>query len=529
MDASAQRSLYVTDWLEKRARLTPQRIGLVDAGTGREWSFAAWNQAANRTANFLRSLGVRKGDRVSVHATNCVAYLDLLFACGKIGAVLQNLNWRLAPAEIAQIIADARPRVLAYTLDWRERMDALRPALAEVEHVIAIDLPGGMAGASSDAAPHARHEQDRAWAERDQHPDTLDERPALSMDDPWVIFYTGGTTGLPKGAVLTHGNMTWNSVNTVTSWGLTAAHAAPLQLPLFHVGGMNIFMVPLVHVGGKTIVCRGFDIDQTFDLIDRGAITHYVAVPTMYVMMQQHPRWHTTDLSRLELVISGGAPCPLPVMEAFWARGVPFKTGYGLTEAAANNFWLPPEEVQARPGSVGVPLFHIDARIVAADGTACGPDQVGELLIRGPHVMAGYWNRPEATAEVLIDGWLHTGDLARRDADGYFYIMGRSKDMFISGGENVYPAEIESALHAHPAVAEAAVIGVPHEIWGEVGRAFVVLEPGQEPGRTIDAAALLAFLRERLARYKIPHEVVFVGALPKTAVGKLDKKRLAEL
>jgi fatty-acyl-CoA synthase len=535
-ETAPQTSFHVTDWLEKRARLTPRRIGLVDATGasdapgasdaqgGRAISFADWNAAANRTANFLRSLGVRKGDRVAVHATNCVAYLDLLFACGKLGAVLQNLNWRLAPAEIAQIVADARPRVLAYTLDWRERIDALRPALG-VEHVIAMDGPG---------TPGVRpHGQDRVWAEREQFPAVLEGRPELSMDDPWVIFYTGGTTGLPKGAVLSHGNMTWNCVNTVTSWGLTAAHCAPLQLPLFHVGGTNIFMLPLVHVGGKTIVCRGFDVDQTFDLIEKGGVTHYVAVPTMYILMQQHARWPGADFSRLELVISGGAPCPLPVMEAFWARGVSFKTGYGLTEATANNFWLPPEDVQARPGSVGFPLFHVDARISREDGGECGPDEVGELQIRGPHVMTGYWNRPEATAEVLIDGWLHTGDLARRDADGYFYIMGRSKDMFISGGENVYPAEIESALHAHPAVAEAAVIGVPHEIWGEVGCAFVVREPGHAPGAKteaeIEAAELLAFLRERLAKYKVPQRIVFVGELPKTGVGKLDKKRLAAL
>jgi fatty-acyl-CoA synthase len=517
-----QKSFYVTDWLDKRAKLTPHRIGVVDAQSGEALSYAAWNAAANRTASYLRSLGVGKGDRVSVHATNCVAYLDLLFACCKLGAILHNLNWRLTPAELGQIIADARPRVLFYTLDWRERIDALRPGLAGiVAHVIAIDAPW-IAGA-------AAHPDDRAWAERDQQPAELAGRPDIGMDDPWVIFYTGGTTGLPKGAILTHGNMTWNSINTVMSWGLTAAHSAPLQLPLFHVGGTNIFTVPLVHVGGTTIVCRGFDVDQTFDLIEKGGVTHYVAVPTMYIMMQQHPRWAEADFSRLELVISGGAPCPLPVMEAFWARGVSFKVGYGLTEAAANNFWLPAEEVQKRPGSVGFPLFHIDMKIAAPDdpGQECGPDEVGELLIRGPHVTPGYWNRPEATAEVLRDGWLHTGDLARRDADGFFYIMGRSKDMFISGGENVYPAEIESALHAHPAVAEAAVIGVPHEIWGEVGRAFVRREPG--PGLQIDEAALIAFLRERLARYKIPHRIIFVESLPKTAVGKLDKKLLGAM
>jgi fatty-acyl-CoA synthase len=508
-----QRSSYVTDWLEKRARLTPDRVGLIDMATGQEITYAEWNASANRTASLLCSLGVERGDRVSVYAHNCVEYLDLLFACGKIGAILHNINWRLTVREISQIIAGAAPRVLCYSSAWRDAVGALRPALSSAAHIVAMDGP---------AAPG-----ERALAEREAfsaHAGALPGLPPdLSMDDPWSIYYTGGTTGLPKGAVLTHGNMTWNSVNTVTSWGISAGHAAPLQLPLFHVGGPNIFMLPLVHVGGTTLLCREFDLDQTFDLIAGGRITHFVGVPTMYIMMQQHARWHEADFSRLELVISGGAPCPLPVMEKFWAKGVDFKMGYGLTEAAGNNFWLPARDVRRKPGSVGFPIFHVDMKIVDERGDECAAAQPGELLIRGPHVMAGYWQAHEATAEVIKDGWLHTGDLARRDEDGYFTIIGRSKDMFISGGENVYPAEIESVMHAHPAVAEAALIGVPHETWGEVGRAFVVVERGH----TLDQGELIAFLAERLARYKLPREVVFVDALPRTAVGKIDKKTLA--
>lgn len=504
-----QTSFYVTDWLDKRSKLSPHRTGLVDLASGREITFAAWNAAATRTANFLAELGVKKGDRVSIHASNSVEYLEILFACGKLGAILHNLNWRLNPVEIRALIEDAEPRVLIYSPDWRERIDGLRTSLGSVEYILAIGEPA--------------HPDDHILAERDDYPPTLAHRPDLTMDDPWAIYYTGGTTGLPKGAIMTHGNMTWNSINTITSWGIGPNHAAPLQLPLFHIGGPNIFMLPLVHMGGKTILCRDFDIDQTFDLIGRGVITHYVAVPTMYLMMQQHPRWQTTNFSRLELVISGGAPCPLPIMEAFWQRSVDFKTGYGLTEAAGNNFWLPPEDVRRKPGSVGFPLFHIDMKIVAEDGSECRPGQAGELLIRGPHVFPGYWQKPEASAEVLENGWLHTGDLAETDEDGYFRIIGRSKDMFISGGENVYPAEIESVLHAHPAVAEAAVIGVPHAKWGEVGQAFVVIEPGG----TLGEDELREFLEERLARYKIPQRIVFVPELPRTAIGKLDKKRLA--
>jgi fatty-acyl-CoA synthase len=506
---ASQKSSFVTDWLEKRAKLSPERIGLHELASGKDFTFAEWNAQANRAANYLRRLGVEKGDRVSVYASNCLEYLDLFFACGKLGAILHNLNWRLTVFELQGLIADAEPKVLFYSSDWREQVNELRPGLASVQHVIALDQPA--------------HSNDKLFAEREDCSSILTVRPDLHMDDAWGIYYTGGTTGLPKGAILTHANMAWNSINTVMSWGLTAEDCAALQLPLFHIGGPNIFMLPLVHVGGKTILCKQFDLGQTFDLIARNRVTHFVGVPTMFVMMQQHERWRATDFSRMKLIISGGAPCPLPVMEKFWERGVDFKMGYGLTEAAGNNFWLPAKDVRRKTGSVGFPIFHVDMKIIRSDGSFCAANEAGELLIRGPHVTPGYWNKPQATAEILREGWLHTGDLARQDEEGYFYVIGRSKDMYISGGENVYPAEVESALHAHPAVAEAAVIGVPHEKWGEVGKAFVVVEKE----KSLSADELLDFLRPRLAKYKLPHEIAFLAALPKTAIGKIDKKRLS--
>jgi fatty-acyl-CoA synthase len=500
--------VHATDWLARRAQLTPDRVALVDRATGTRTTYAQWNERANRTANLLRRLGVGKGDRVAVYSSNCPEYLDLFWAAPKIGAVLQNLNWRLTVHELQGIVAAGGPRLFVYGEAWREQAHRLRPSFTTVEHVVAITDPGpGELG----------------LAERDAMGGHLGPAPALTLDDPWGIYYTGGTTGLPKGAVLTHGNVTWNSVNTVTSWGLHAAHSAPLQLPFFHIGGPNIFMVPMVHVGGTTILCSGFDADETFDLVEHAGITHYVGVPTMFQMLQGHPRWRTADFSRLELVISGGAPCPLPVMEKFWERGVDFKMGYGLTEASGNNFWLPPEQVRSKKGAVGYPNFHIGMKTIREDGSDCGPGEAGELLIRGPHVFAGYWNDPAATAATVRDGWLHTGDIATRDADGCYTVLGRSKEMFISGGENVYPAEVESVLLSHPGVAAAAVVGVPHETWGEVGRAFVVAATGY------DEAALRAFLAERLARYKLPRSIVVVDALPLTAIGKIDKKALAAM
>ena len=498
------RAPWATDWLARREALSPHKIALIDSLRGdRAITYREWNRAANRTAHLLCALGVGKGDRVAILAANCVEYLDLWFACGKLGAILQTLNWRLAPAELAGLVADAEPRVFIAGANFAGTAQRI------------------LASANSQARPITLGPEFDGL--RDAQPDTPLPDPGLCDDDPWVICYTGGTTGLPKGALLTHGSITANSVNTVMSWGLDSDDIAILNAPLFHTGGLNVFTAPLVHCGGTSIVCASFDADQVFDLVERAGVTVFFGVPTMFIALQQHPRWATADFSRLKIVISGGAACPLPVFERFWARGVDFKTGYGLTEAGPNTFWLPRELVRAKPGAVGWPLFHVHVQIRDEHGAECGPDQVGELFIRGPHVAAGYWRRPEETARAIdAAGWLTTGDLARRDADGCYTIVGRSKDMIISGGENVYPAEVESVLHGHPDVAEAAVVGVPDPKWGEVGRAYIVPRAGAAPS----ADGLTAFCQTQLARFKIPKSFVLVDSLPKTGAGKVDKKAL---
>lgn len=504
------------DWLDRRARLSPQRTALIDAATGARISYADWNAAANRTARFLTGpLGLLPGERVAILAGNCVAYLDLLFACNKTGAVLQNLNWRLAENELAELIRDAAPAVLFYGPDFQ----------AAVEHLWGADACACVRDwVALEGEPLAG---DATLAARDEESPETPEMPALDHDDPWVICYTGGTTGLPKGAILSHGNITWNAINTVSSWGLGPGDTAILNAPLFHTGALNVFTTPLVHTGGCSIVCSGFDANQVFDLIAGGEVSLFFGVPTMFSMLQEHARWDEADFSPLKLVISGGAPCPLPVFERFWQRGVDFKTGYGLTEAGPNTFWLPPEQVRDKPGAVGYPLFHVEVALLdnATGEPVTAPDTTGELLIRGPHRTPGYWNRPDATAEAIDpEGWLHTGDLARFDADGAYTIVGRLKDMFISGGENVYPAEIENALHAHPEISDAAVFGLPDKTWGEIGCAVVVRVAGAE----LQARTLRAWLKERLARYKVPRRIEFADALPTTGAGKIDKRALQE-
>ncbi len=505
-----------TDWLAQRAHLSPEQVALVEAATGQQITYAEWNRRSSQVANALQRSGLQKGDRVGILAMNCLEYLDLLFACQKTGVILQALNWRLTASELEGLIHGAEPRLLVYGIEFAEVVAALRTQVT-VDHWIALE-------------PASTSTPDRGWADRGwadwvaSEADTLLNPVALSMADPWMLCYTGGTTGQPKAAILTQGTVTWNAVNTVTGWGLRPDDVTILNLPLFHTGGLHVFTTPLVHIGGCSIVCKSVNIDQIYNLLQDQNITLFLGVPTVFMMMQEHPRWADTDFSRCRIVISGGASCPLPVFERFFAKEVAFKTGYGLTEAGPNNFWLPDTYAATKPGTVGTPLFHVQTRIVNANGDVCGTDEVGELLIRGPHVVAGYWNNADASAGTIVDGWLYTGDLARCDADGHYAIVGRSKDMIISGGENIYPAEVESTMLGHPAVAEAALIGVPDPRWSEVGRAIIVVRPGH----ILTDDELIQYVQSRLANYKVPKSVVLVEVLPKTGAGKVDKKLLQQ-
>lgn len=482
------------DWSARRAALSPDRVAFVDP-EGAKVTFAGFDRRVNRAARWLEARGVKAGARVAVLAHNRLEVLEVWFAVQKLGAVLQALNWRLPGPTLRALVERARPAVLLY--------DGACATLAEQVGADAVALDG-------------------AFAARAALSDAPLGRAPPPPEAPWVLCYTGGSTGVPKAAVLRQRGILANAINTAVSWQLSASDVAILNAPLFHTGGLNVFTAPLFYLGGCSIVCPRFEVTQVFDLLDEGA-TVFFGVPTMFQMLQAHPRWAQADLSRLKLVISGGAPCPAPVFERFFERGVAFRTGYGLTEAGPNNFWLPEPRVRSKPGCVGQPLMHVEARLVDPEGQVIDlPGREGELCLRGPHVMSGYDGDEAATRAVLDEeGWLRTGDLARFDEDGDFTICGRKKDLVISGGENVYPARVESVLCAHEAVAGAAVLGRPDDRWGEVPVAFVVT------GRPLEPDALVAFARERLAGYEVPKAIFFVDALPLTGAGKVDKRALA--
>jgi fatty-acyl-CoA synthase len=496
----------VGDWLGRRALLTPLKEAMVvlagaqNAGAGNpgaeplRLTYDQWNRRANRLAHFLRAKGVGHGDRVAVLAQNCIEMLDLLFACGKLGAIYVPYNWRLTVAELKPLLADAEPTVFCYGPQYAATAAELNPAQSVA--LLGLDLSA--------------------------FPDTAPDPVEVSLEDPWMILYTGGTTGRSKGAILSHRQITWNALNTIAGWGLSPEDRVPILTPFFHTGGLNVFTTPLVQLGGTSVLMGPFDPGELLDTIDQERLSIIFMVPTMFKMVMDHPGFGSADFSRVRLVISGGAPCPRPIYEAYWAKGCSFRSGYGMTEVGVNNFGMPDHEIKRKAGSVGFPLPHVSMRVMNEEGQICGPNEVGELQVAGEAVCSGYWKNPQASRDANPDGWFRTGDLVYYDDEGFFYIVDRKKDMFISGGENVYPVEIESVIYQHPAVSECAVIGVPDPKWGEIGKAVVVLKPGA----TLTGDELLEHCRKLLARYKVPKLVEFRDALPKSAAGKILKREL---
>ncbi|KRT77960.1 MAG: AMP-dependent synthetase and ligase [Armatimonadetes bacterium CSP1-3] len=495
-------------WLERRADRDPEKIALIDGG--RRLTYQALRDRVGSLAGGLRALGVRRGDRVAVLSMNRGEYIEVLFASARLGAVLVPLNWRLTARELAFQLGDSRPAVLVADPALGPLVESLRDEAEarSLEHTVALAGEGAI-------------DRSQAYA-------TLLDQPAAAaegtFDDPLLIMYTSGTTGRPKGAVLTQGTQFWNSVNISTAIGLTERDVTLNVLPMFHTGGIGLYTLPTLHMGATAVLLRQFDPEAAVRLIEAHQVTAMFGVPSIYLMLLQSESFRGADLRRVRFAC-GGAPCPLVIIEAFRDRGLLFQQGYGLTETAPTFTLIPAADAFRKAGSVGKTALHVEGRVVDEEGRDVPPGEVGEVWARGPNLFSGYWERPEADAEVFTpDGWFRTGDLARMDAEGFLYIVDRKKDMLISGGENVYPAEVEEVLYRHPAVAEAAVIGVPNERWGEVPMAIVVTRPGQ----SVAAEELIRFCEAKLARYKIPKAVAFTDVLPRNAAGKVLKRVLRE-
>ena len=511
--------MYIGDYLGRREIYSPDKLAIIDAGKDPELrlTYRQWNRRVNRLANWLRDeAGVAKGDRVAILARDGIEHLDLFYACGKQGAIHTALNWRLHWRELVGLIEQAEPKVLLYSDDFRQTVAEVEGAIRDTAHAIDryVHIEGeGIAG--------SLHYQSIL----DASPETPVTCESLEKDDIACLLFTGGTTGLPKGAMISHRQICWNVLNTVTH-DVTHNDTYLCVFPLFHTGGLFTYMSSQVVFGNTSILVRQFVPEQVLELLERERVTIFAAVPTMYQMMTQAPNWESADLSSLRFCTSGGAPLPVPLVKKYGSeKGIRFKQGFGMTEYGPGLFALPAEDAIRKAGSIGRPNFFVDVRVVDGENNPLGANEVGELVLKGPSGCSGYWNNPEATAAAYdAEGWFHTGDLVYHDEDWYFYVVDRKKDMFISGGENVYPAEIEAVIYQHPAVHMCAVIGVPDPKWGEVGLACVVLKPGTSPTKE----ELIAFMQDHLARYKVPKSVEFLSELPISAAGKILKRELQE-
>ena len=502
--------MYIGDYLARRELYSPDRLAFIDAGKNPEWrmTFRDANRRANRFANWLKSQGIGKGDRVAILARDGYEHLDSFFACSKLGAIHTGLNWRLNWHELLEIFQYTTPKILIYSDDFKENVANL------VAHypLTTLHLDGN---GIKDSLPFESTLQSGS--------DSAVTCETLEAEDTAALIFTGGTTGLPKAAEVSHRMIAWNTLNTVIH-DVTHNDVYLNVFPMFHTGGLFVYTLPQVIFGGTTILIRNFDPAQVLSLLEREHVTIFAAVPTMYQMLTTASNWKDVNLSALRFCTSGGAPLPVPLVEKYTKeKNIRFKQGFGMTEFGPGIFALAPEDAIRKAGSIGRPNFFVDAQIVDDGGRFLGPNEAGELVLKGPSYCSGYFNNPDATKDAVDErGFFHTGDVAQYDEEGYFFIVDRKKDMFISGGENVYPAEIEKIIYQHPAVHMCAVIGLTDPKWGEAGKACVVLKPNQ----TVTEEELLKFMSERLAKYKVPKSVTFMEALPISAAGKILKREL---
>ncbi|WP_129671416.1 o-succinylbenzoate--CoA ligase [Candidatus Chloroploca sp. Khr17] len=482
--------MHLPDWLARRAALHPERPALICAG--QTWSFAALHRDADLVALHLRELGVQPGDRVALLARNSPGYAAILHAAPRCGMVLVPLNTRLREQELAWQLADCQPRLLI-----ADEAYAAQAASLPVRSVALENL--GLARSPTPVSPASP---------------TSSSDQQIDLAAPHTLIYTSGTTGQPKGALLTAGNHWWSATASLLNLGLHETDRWLAVLPLFHVGGLAILLRGAIY-GMPVVLHERFEPTAVLQALVEERVTLVSLVAVMLQRLLDHDEAGVLPAS-VRCVLLGGGPAPRPLLEACGARGLPVAQTYGMTETASQVATLAPADALRKLGSAGQPLLPMELRVEAPTG------EVGEICVRGPMVTPGYYNRPDATAEALRDGWLHTGDLGYLDDEGYLYVVDRRSDLIISGGENIYPAEVEAALLAHPAVAEAGVVGLPDATWGEVPVAFVVAREGSAP----EVDTLLAHCRTHLASYKVPRQITIVNELPRTAAGKLRRNLL---
>ena len=498
----------LSEWIDRHAGLTPDKAAI--RFQDRDVTYAALAETVDRLASSLAASGVKRGGGAAYLGLNRPEMLALLFACARLGVVFMPLNWRLAGPEHRQMLEDCTPSVLFVEPQFVAQTDAFRTAFPHLATVAFGQAQRGWIAYDEFLA------RATGPAPRDREVDTA---------APLLICYTSGSTGKPKGVLLSQDALLWNAANSIDMHDLTPQDRILTTLPLFHVGGLNNLTMPALQAGCTVVLHAKFDAEATISSIEQERITLTVLVPAQLDMMLANPRWRSADFSSLRMITSGSTIVPARIIHAVHQRGVPLVQVYGATETCPIAAYLKAEDAVRKAGSTGKAALHCALRLVDDSGKDVAQGATGEILIRGPSLMSGYWRSPQETATALADGWFHSGDMGHQDDEGFLYVDGRRNEMIISGGENIYPAEIESVLAECQDIAEASVIGRPDERWGEV----VVAVVAPKAGRSLTSIAVLQLLEGRIARYKHPKEVVFVGELPKTALGKVRKEEVRKL
>lgn len=502
--------INVADWIKKWSVIQPHKEALFFED--RPISYLQFHRRIYQLCHLFINFGVQRGDRVAVLLYNCPQYLEIFFSLSKIGAILVPLNWRLAGPELESIIRDSGSRLLIFEPDFESVVASIRSKLP---------LTNGNYFVVGEPCPDWGISYEKVISIQPFSEPSLNH--SIGGEDPHIIMYTSGTTGVPKGAVLSHRKTFFNVLNADMVYHLTFKDIIIVSRPMFHSGGLLVQSAPLLYKGGTLILKKRFRPSEILETIQRYKVTILELPATVYQFILQECDITGYDLRSIRCFFTGGERIPIVLLKEYVKRGIPISQIFGQTEASTITF-LPAEKAVEKMGSVGLPVFHGEVKIVNKEGKEVGPHEVGEIILKGPTMMSGYWNRPDLTSETIKNGWLYTGDLAKKDEEGYIYIVDREKDMYISGGENIYPAEIEKIFFTHPKVFDVAVIGVPDDKWGEVGKAYLVLKPGE----TMTEEEAFQFLQGKVGKYKIPKYVEFVDSLPKTASGKIKKYILKE-
>ncbi len=502
-------SIAATDWVAHHAYFKPDHKAMVDLASGREFSYKEMNERVGRVAAMLEAKGIKAGDRVAFLMFNSSDLMEVIYGCWRIGAVCLALNFRLTVPELEFILNDAETSALVYDHAFKAQVEGLQ-GKTTITHFIGTDCMGGESDYEAGlAAVEPRFEY---------HPQTL--------EDQCMLMYSSGTTGLPKGVIITHGMMEFAPAAGSRVGGMQPDNVALSNMPLFHIGALNVTGCPAIWIGSTAVIQRIFDIEGTLEAINDPelGITSLFMVPAALNAMRMHPKAETTDFSRIRTCMSGGAPVPVEIMSWWEKKGLIVQQGYGMTETAAAGSAVTKEEAMSRIGSTGRALIHSKIKIMDDSGQECAPNIPGEIWFKGATVTPGYWRRPDANAESFVDGWFRSGDIGRMDEEGYIYIEDRMKDMYISGGENVYPAEVENILYQMPQIAEAAIIGVKDPRWGETGCVIAALKPDCE----LCLDDVVNHMSDKVAKFKLPQHLHIVDALPRNATGKVLKFQLRE-